>query len=176
MVVIGCRRDRRPAAAFAASAPRMPQSTDTTSLTPSPCRRSNRIGLKAVTVSTRRNEVADVCAEQLERATEDDRGRDAVDVVIAVDGNPLLAGNRGQTAWPGWSRRSSRARSSSGLETREAAPGIGALELPAVKPVIGNKPRSRVSCVACASSNGRSFQRGIDHSSTMPTSPIFRNF
>ena len=37
------------------------------------------------------DEVDDVGAEQLERAPQDDGRRDAVDVVVAVDGDPLLA-------------------------------------------------------------------------------------
>ena len=36
------------------------------------------------------DEVDDVGAEQFERAAQDDRRRDAVDVVVAVDGDPLL--------------------------------------------------------------------------------------
>ena len=36
------------------------------------------------------DEVHDVGAEQLERAAQDHRGGDAVDVVVAVDGDPLL--------------------------------------------------------------------------------------
>ena len=44
------------------------------------------------------NEVHDVAAEQLERAAQDDGGRDAVDVVVAVDGDALLARDGGQDA------------------------------------------------------------------------------
>ena len=39
------------------------------------------------------NEMDDVAAEHLERATEDDGRRDAVDVVVAVNGDPLAAGD-----------------------------------------------------------------------------------
>ena len=47
------------------------------------------------------HEVDDVTAEQLERAPQDDRGRDAVDVVVAVDGDALLPGDRRQQAIDG---------------------------------------------------------------------------
>ena len=40
----------------------------------------------------------DVGAEQLERAPQDHRRRDAVDVVVAVDGDPLLARDRREDA------------------------------------------------------------------------------
>ena len=40
------------------------------------------------------NEVHDLTAEQLERPPEDDRGRDAVDVVVAVDRDSLARGDR----------------------------------------------------------------------------------
>ena len=40
------------------------------------------------------DEVDDVAAEQLERAAQDHRRRDAVDVVVAVDRDPLLARDR----------------------------------------------------------------------------------
>ena len=40
------------------------------------------------------DEVDDVAAEQLERAPQDDGGRDAVDVVVAVDGDPLALRQR----------------------------------------------------------------------------------
>ena len=42
------------------------------------------------------NEVADVGAEQLERAPQNHGGRDAVDVVVAVDGNALATADRQQ--------------------------------------------------------------------------------
>ncbi len=43
-------------------------------------------------------EVRDVAAEQLQRAAQDHRRRDPVDVVVAVDGDALLARDRGQQA------------------------------------------------------------------------------
>ena len=45
-----------------------------------------------------RNEVHDVGAEQLERPAQNHRGRDAVDVVVAVDRDPLLARDGGHDA------------------------------------------------------------------------------
>ncbi len=54
-------------------------------------------GLQAVAVGQPfGNEVADVGAQQLQRAAKDDGRGDAVDVVIAVNGDPLPSGNRGQ--------------------------------------------------------------------------------
>ncbi len=48
--------------------------------------------LQAVAVAQPlRDEVHDVAADELQRAPEDDRRCDAVDVVIAVDRDPLLA-------------------------------------------------------------------------------------
>ena len=50
-----------------------------------------RLGLKAVAVlDAIGKEVDDVGAEQLQRAAKNDRGRDAVAVVIAVDGDALF--------------------------------------------------------------------------------------
>jgi hypothetical protein len=43
-----------------------------------------------------RNEVHDIGAEQLERAADDHRRRDAVDVVVAVDGDPFAPLDRGE--------------------------------------------------------------------------------
>ncbi len=40
------------------------------------------------------DEMHDVGAKQLERAAQDDGRRDAVDIVVAVDRNAFLAGNR----------------------------------------------------------------------------------
>ncbi len=42
------------------------------------------------------DEMRHLAAEQLNRAPQDDRGRDAIDVVVAVDGDALLAGDRGE--------------------------------------------------------------------------------
>ena len=42
-----------------------------------------------------RDEVRDVGAEQLERAAQDDGGRNAIDIVVAVDRDPFLACDRG---------------------------------------------------------------------------------
>ena len=55
----------------------------------------DRRGLQPVTVlQPLGNEVDYVAAEELERPAEDHRRGDAVDVVVAVDGDPLLAGQR----------------------------------------------------------------------------------
>jgi hypothetical protein len=35
-----------------------------------------------------------VGAKQLQRAAQDDRGRDAIDVIVAVDGDPIVRRNR----------------------------------------------------------------------------------
>jgi hypothetical protein len=52
----------------------------------------DRRGLQPVAVAQALgNEVDDVAAEHLERAAKNDGGRDAVDVVVAVDGDPFLA-------------------------------------------------------------------------------------
>ena len=44
------------------------------------------------------DEVHDVGAEQLQRAAEDHGGRDAIHIVIAVNGDPLAARDRGEHA------------------------------------------------------------------------------
>ena len=55
----------------------------------------DRRGLEAIAVlQPFGDEVDDVAAEQLERPAQDDGRGDAVDVVVAVDGDPLLAGQR----------------------------------------------------------------------------------
>ena len=57
----------------------------------------DRRGLQAVAIlQPVGDEVHDVAAQQLEAAAEDDRRRDAVDVVVPVDGNALAAADRGQ--------------------------------------------------------------------------------
>ena len=57
----------------------------------------DRAGLQAVAVGQPfGNEMADVGAEQLERAPQNHRRGDAVDVVVAVDGDALAIGDRGQ--------------------------------------------------------------------------------
>ena len=71
----------------------MPQSTEMTRWTPSACEPIERRRLQAVPVAQAlRDEVDDVGAEQLERAAQNDRRRDAVDVVVAVNRDALLAG------------------------------------------------------------------------------------
>ena len=74
----------------AASLPRIPQSTDTISETPFAVQPVDRRRLQAVAVpQALGDEVHDVAAEHLERAAQDDRRGDAVDVVVAVDRDPL---------------------------------------------------------------------------------------
>ena len=83
----------------AASAPRMPQSTETIERDAVGVQPLDRRRLQAVAVlQPLGDEVDDVGAEQLERAPQDDRRRDAVDVVVAVDGDPLLPRDRRQDA------------------------------------------------------------------------------
>ena len=75
----------------------MPQSTDTISLHAFGVQAIDGRRLQAVAVGQALgNEVADVGAEQLERAAQDHRRGDAVDVVVAVDGDALAAGDRAQ--------------------------------------------------------------------------------
>jgi len=82
----------------AASTPRMPQSTEITSRTPS-ASGDRTFGLKAVAVAhPLRDEVAHVGAQQLERAAQNHGGGDAVDVVIAVDGDSFPARDRREHA------------------------------------------------------------------------------
>ena len=58
--------------------------------------------LQAVAVAQPfRDEVHDVGAQELQRAPKDDRRRDAVDVVVAVNGDPLLARHGGHDAIDG---------------------------------------------------------------------------
>ena len=76
----------------AASAPRMPQSTDTTRATPVGVQPIDRRRLQPVAVAqTLGDEVDHVGAEQFEGAAQDDGRRDAVHVVVAVDGDPFFA-------------------------------------------------------------------------------------
>ena len=72
----------------AASAPRMPQSTETISAHAFGVQPLDRRRLQAVAVpQALRDEVHDVAAEHFERAAQDHGRRDAVDVVVAVDGD-----------------------------------------------------------------------------------------
>ena len=78
----------------AAAAPLIPQSTETTSCDPVSFETVEGGRLEAVAVAQAfGNEVDDVPAEQLQRAPQDDRGGDAVDVVVAVDRDALAGGN-----------------------------------------------------------------------------------
>ena len=55
----------------------------------------DRRGLQAVPVAEPLGQkVHDVAAEELQRAAQDHRGRDAVDVVVAVNRNPLVVRHR----------------------------------------------------------------------------------
>ena len=81
--------------------------------------------LQAVAVAQAlRQEVRDVAAEQLERAAQDHRRRDAVDVVVAVDRDPLLARDRGQQALD--RRRRGRSAGTDRGDDRATARGSGA--------------------------------------------------
>ena len=82
-------------ARLAASMPRMPQSTETISDTPSSVQPLDRGRLQAVAVlQPLGNEMDDVAAEHFERAAEDDGRGDAVDVVVAMDRDPLAPRDR----------------------------------------------------------------------------------
>ena len=89
----------------------------------------DRRRLQAVAVAQPlRDEVDDVGAEQLERAAQDHRRRDAVDVVVAVDGDPLPARDRapGSDRRPRACRRAASDRAggrATGSESAPPAPG-----------------------------------------------------
>ena len=73
----------------------MPQSTETISAHAFGVQAIDRGGLQAVAVAQPLgDEVDDVAAEHLERAAQDDRRGDAVDVVVAVDGDALASRER----------------------------------------------------------------------------------
>jgi hypothetical protein len=71
----------------------MPQSTEMTSRAPA----LDRGRLQAIAVvDAIRHEVHDAAAEQLDRPPQDDSRRHAVDVVVAMDGDRLGLGDRGE--------------------------------------------------------------------------------
>ena len=79
----------------AASVPRMPQSTDTITVDLVGVEPVDRGRLESVAVAQPfGDEVDDLAAEHLERAPQDDGRGDAVDVVVAVDGDPFAGRER----------------------------------------------------------------------------------
>ena len=133
------------------------------------------------------NEVHDVGAEQLERAAQDHGRGDAVDVVVAVDGDALLAGDRAEDAIDG---RPPCPPARTGRAGRRAtAPGTAGPSSSSPRPrmhssraVTGRQPSSRASDVAPgARRTPRACQmRGViaAHLSlpSSPTLPIARHF
>ena len=80
----------------------MPQSTETISRAPARVQPLDRRRLQAVAVTQPvRHEVHDVAAQHLDRTAKDHRRRDAVDVVVAVNDDPLVARDRAQQALDG---------------------------------------------------------------------------
>ncbi len=93
-------------------------------VTPSACSRSSDGRLQPVAVAQPlRNEMRDVGAEQFERPAQDHRGRDAVDVVVAVDGDAFLArdGRRGCARRPAPCRRARTGRADRRATARGSA-------------------------------------------------------
>ena len=84
---------------MAASAARMPQSTEITSRTPSCVQAIDRGRLQAVAVAEPLGEkVHDISAQHLQRPAENHRRRHAINVVVTVNDDTVLRGNRGQNA------------------------------------------------------------------------------
>ena len=95
------------------------------------------------------DEVADVAAEQLERPAQDDRRRDAVDVVVAVDGDALAIGERARDArdrfrQPGELRRRMQ-MIDRGRRNRAAASGSARPRRHSRCAMTGSSPRARAS-------------------------------
>ena len=148
----------------AASAARMPQSTDTMTARPSACRRSMVDRLQPVAVlEPLGDEVRDVAAQQFDRAAQDDGGRDAVDVVVAVDDDALRAAR-----WRRCSRSTASRMPASGKDRAVATVGVEEAAAPrrdrtgragtaaARSPAARRAPRP--SAATCASSAGTSSQ------------------
>ena len=113
--------------------------------------------LQAVAVAQPlRQEVRDVAAEELERPAQDHRRGDAVDVVVAVDGDALLAGDGRRAGAPPPARRSVSRNGSwrcsiDGARKRAAASGVSMPRWHSSRATTGGTSSVLASAATCAS-------------------------